>query len=159
MSTETNKPAAEVTTNTITVLVGVPGNLKSVTLDAGNATVKEALLRAELSAEGRDIRVAGQPANGDTPLTNGQTILMFKAIAGNNVETENPQVVINVGIPGKLKQVEFDAGSTVTVADVLSKAEIKADGQDIRVAGQPANMGSVVTNGQTMLLFRPIAGN
>ncbi|MBK7840148.1 MAG: hypothetical protein IPP97_12005 [Candidatus Obscuribacter sp.] len=159
MSTETNKPAAEVTTNTITVLVGVPGNLKSVTLDAGNATVKEALLRAELSAEGRDIRVAGQPANGDTPLTNGQTILMFKAIAGNNVETENPQVVINVGIPGKLKQVEFDAGSTVTVADVLSKAEIKADGQDIRVAGQPANMGSVVTNGQTVLLFRPIAGN
>ena len=141
MSTETNKPAAEVTTNTITVLVGVPGNLKSVTLDAGNATVKEALLRAELSAEGRDIRVAGQPANGDTPLTNGQTILMFKAIAGN------------------LKQVEFDAGSTVTVADVLSKAEIKADGQDIRVAGQPANMGSVVTNGQTVLLFRPIAGN
>ena len=159
MSTETNKPAAEVTTNTITVLVGVPGNLKSVTLDAGNATVKEALLRAELSAEGRDIRVAGQPANGDTPLTNGQTILMFKAIAGNNVETETPQVVINVGIPGKLKQVEFDAGSTVTVADVLSKAEIKADGQDIRVAGQPANMGSVVTNGQTVLLFRPIAGN
>ena len=159
MSTETNKPAAEVTTNTITVLVGVPGNLKSVTLDAGNATVKEALLRAELSAEGRDIRVAGQPANGDTPLTNGQTILMFKAIAGNNVETENPQVVINVGIPGKLKQVEFDAGSTVTVADVLSKAEIKADGQDIRVAGQPANMGSVVTNGQTVLLFRPSAGN
>ncbi len=159
MSTETNKPAAEVTTNTITVLVGVPGNLKSVTLDAGNATVKEALLRAELSAEGRDIRVAGQPANGDTPLTNGQTILMFKAIAGNNVETENPQVVINVGIPGKLKQVEFDAGTTVTVADVLSKAEIKADGQDIRVAGQPANMDSAVTNGQTVLLFRPIAGN
>lgn len=159
MSTETNKPAAEVTTNTITVLVGVPGNLKSVTLDAGTATVKDALLKAELSAEGRDIRVAGQPANGDTPLTNGQTILMFKAIAGNNVETQNPQVVINVGIPGKLKQVEFDAGTSVTVADVLSKAEIKADGQDIRVAGQPANMDSVVTNGQTVLLFRPIAGN
>ncbi len=61
MSTEINKPAAEV--NTITVLVGVPGNLKSVTLDAGTATVKDALLKAELSAEGRDIRVAGQPAN------------------------------------------------------------------------------------------------
>lgn len=157
MSTEINKPAAEV--NTITVLVGVPGNLKSVTLDAGTATVKDALLKAELSAEGRDIRVAGQPANGDTPLSNGQTILMFKAIAGNNVETQDPHVVINVGIPGKLKQVEFDAGTTVTVADVLSKAEIKADGQDIRVAGQPANMDSVVTNGQTVLLFRPIAGN
>jgi len=159
MSNESNKPNTEVAANTITVLVGVPGNLKSVTLDANNATVKDALLKAELSAEGRDIRVAGQPANGDTPLANGQTILMFKAIAGNNVETETPQVVINVGIPGKLKQVEFDAGTTVTVADVLSKAEIKADGQDIRVAGQPANMNSVVTNGQTVLLFRPIAGN
>lgn len=159
MSNESNKPNTEVAANTITVLVGVPGNLKSVTLDANNATVKDALVKAELSAEGRDIRVAGQPANGDTPLANGQTILMFKAIAGNNVETETPQVVINVGIPGKLKQVEFDAGTTVTVADVLSKAEIKADGQDIRVAGQPANMNSVVTNGQTVLLFRPIAGN
>lgn len=159
MSNESNKPATDVAANTITVLVGVPGNLKSVTLDANNATVKDALLKAELSAEGRDIRVAGQPANGNTPLTNGQTILMFKAIAGNNVETETAPVVINVGIPGKLKQVEFDAGATVTVADVLSKAEIKADGQDIRVAGQPANMNSVVTNGQTVLLFRPIAGN
>jgi sulfur carrier protein ThiS len=104
MSNESNKPNTEVAANTITVLVGVPGNLKSVTLDANNATVKDALLKAELSAE-------------------------------------------------------FDAGTTVTVADVLSKAEIKADGQDIRVAGQPANMNSVVTNGQTVLLFRPIAGN
>lgn len=152
---EQNKPVAA---STITVLVGVPGNLKSVTLES-NATVADALLKAEVSAEGRDIRVAGQPATPETPLANGQTILMFKAIAGNLVETQDPLTVINVGMPGKLKQVQFDANTVTTVADVLRSAELDPTGQDIRVAGQPASLDSVVTNGQTVLLFRSIAGN
>jgi hypothetical protein len=42
---------------------------------------------------------------------------------------------------------------------VLKQAEVDASGYDIRVSGQPASLTTAVTDGQTVLLLRPVRGN
>ncbi len=68
----------------ISVRVGkIPGNITTVTLSAGKATVHDALVTANLDAEGFEIRVDASKASTQTPLKEGQTVLLVREIRGN----------------------------------------------------------------------------
>jgi len=45
------------------------------------------------------------------------------------------------------------------VAEVLARAEISAQGYDVRVNGQPSTLQSPVGDNQTVLLLAPVRGN
>ncbi|HEY9871366.1 MAG TPA: hypothetical protein V6D08_19565 [Candidatus Obscuribacterales bacterium] len=67
-------------------------------------------------------------------------------------------ISVNVGVPGNIRKLVLE-GSDWTVRDVLKYAEIDHSGYDLRVGGQPVELNSRVTDGQTVLLLRPVRGN
>ncbi|MBI4533894.1 MAG: hypothetical protein HY711_08085 [Candidatus Melainabacteria bacterium] len=69
--------------STITVNVGVPGNIRKLVLEGNKWSVKDVLNYAEINASGYDLRVGGQPVNLDSPVADGQTILLLRAVRGN----------------------------------------------------------------------------
>lgn len=89
MTTENNNAPIEMGTNPVqpnkplTVNVGVPGNIRKVTLDGPKPTVADALRVSEFSADGYEIRMGGEPARLDTPLVDGRTILLLRPVRGN----------------------------------------------------------------------------
>ena len=167
-----NKPEAATTTDsatgtnntaavgTISVNVGVPGNIKKLVLEGNGWTVKDVLRYAEIDANGYDIRVSGQPPNADAPVTDGQTVLLLRPVRGNvDLNKDNGGTIsVNVGVPGNIKKLVLE-GNSWTVQSVLRQAEVDASGYDIRVSGQPAQLTTPVTDGQTVLLLRPVRGN
>ncbi len=158
-ATGTNNTAA---VGTISVNVGVPGNIKKLVLEGNGWTVKDVLKYAEIDANGYDIRVSGQPSNADTPVTDGQTVLLLRPVRGNvdlgKNENNGGTISVNVGVPGNIKKLVLE-GNSWTVQSVLRQAEVDASGYDIRVSGQPASLTTAVTDGQTVLLLRPVRGN
>ena len=147
------------TVGTISVNVGVPGNIKKLVLEGNGWTVKDVLKYAEIDANGYDIRVSGQPSKLDTPVTDGQTVLLLRPVRGNvDLGKNEGTISVNVGVPGNIKKLVLE-GNSWTVQSVLKQAEIDASGYDIRVSGQPASLTSAVTDGQTVLLLRPVRGN
>lgn len=89
MTTENNNANLELGTTPvqpnkpITVNVGVPGNIRKVTLEGSNLTVKDALRVAEFSADGYEVRMGGEPVRLDSPLVDGRTILLLRPVRGN----------------------------------------------------------------------------
>jgi hypothetical protein len=157
----TTSPAVD-TAVTISVNVGVPGNIKKVVLELGRANVSEALAAAGLSANGYDIRVAGEPVSLNSPVRDGQTVLLLRPVRGN-VDIGKPAdvagITVNVGVPGNIKKVVLGGAQRHTVGEALSAAGLSANGYDVRVAGNPVTLDSPVTDGQTVLLLRPVRGN
>ena len=154
----TNNGAA---VGTISVNVGVPGNIKKLVLEGNGWTVKDVLKYAEIDAAGYDIRVSGQPSKLDSAVTDGQTVLLLRPVRGNidlGKNNDGGTISVNVGVPGNIKKLVLE-GNGWTVQDVLRYAEIDANGYDIRVSGQPSKLDSAVTDGQTVLLLRPVRGN
>ena len=149
------------TVGTISVNVGVPGNIKKLVLEGESWTVKSILEYAAIDANGYDVRVSGQPARLDSPVTDGQTVLLLRPVRGN-VDLGKPAdggtISVNVGVPGNIKKLVLE-GNTWTVKSVLEQAQVDASGYDIRVSGQPASLTTAVTDGQTVLLLRPVRGN
>ena len=67
----------------VSVRVGkLPGRIVEVALN-GDRTVAAALEAAELSSEGFEVRVSGRPATLDTPVTEGDTVLLVRPVKGN----------------------------------------------------------------------------
>ena len=60
---------------------------------------------------------------------------------------------------GEKQDVAVEKGSKTSVADLLAKAKIDPKGHDVRVDGEPATMKSLVTEGQEVLLLKPVQGN
>jgi len=60
----------------------LPGKIEEVALNGGR-TVADALEAVELNAEGYETRVNGSPAEPETKLCNGDTVLLVKQIKGN----------------------------------------------------------------------------
>lgn len=147
----TNNAAAA----TISVNVGHIGNVKKLVLEGSGWTVQDVLKYAELNHDGYDIRVGGQPARLDSPVTDGQTVMLLRPVRGN---TDGGTISVNVGHIGNVKKLVLE-GNNWTVKDVIKYAELDASGYDIRVAGQPASLESPVTDGQTVMLLRPVRGN
>lgn len=71
--------------NYITVQVTrVPGAMKTVTLEAENNTVNDAIKAAELEvAQGYEVRVDDEIANLETRLDDGAVVVITKMIKGN----------------------------------------------------------------------------
>ncbi|CAN5512072.1 hypothetical protein BH11CYA1_BH11CYA1_27240 [soil metagenome] len=68
------------------------------------------------------------------------------------------QVSVNVGVPGNMKKLVI-AGDNPTVADVLSQSGFNANGYDIRMGGNPAQLTTLVTDQSTILLLKAVKGN
>ena len=146
---------------TVSVNVGVPGNIKKVSIGLNNATVREALAAANLNPKGYDIRVAGESVGLDAPLTDNQTVLLLRPVVGNldltKPAAEAAGIAVNVGVPGNIKKVSI--GLNATVREALAAANLKPKGYDIRVAGESVGLDSPLTDNQTVLLLRPVVGN
>lgn len=81
--TEITNNAVSANTGTISISAGHMGNIKKFVLEGDGWTVKDVLKYAELDATGYDIRVSGQPAKLDTPVTDGHSVMLFRAVQGN----------------------------------------------------------------------------
>jgi len=67
-------------------------------------------------------------------------------------------VIITAGSPGKLEKLSMPEGSTVR--DVLSKANLNHEGFEVRLGGVKCDdLNTVVRDGQSLLLLRPVRGN
>lgn len=65
---------------------------------------------------------------------------------------------VKVGkLPGTIKEMTVDVNSTV--GDIISQADLSAEGFEIRLNGSPADAGTKVSEGDTVLLVRKIQGN
>lgn len=187
MNNETSQTPAP---NTIKVNVGTPGNVRTLSLDAGKTwTAAEVLAVAEIPVTGYDMRINGKPSTGTATVVDGQTILLLAPVRGNlrfNIPDDfgQPKTIVapvasseaaaaavpapapapatlkvNVGTPGNVRPLALEAGKTWTVAEVLARAEISAQGYDVRVNGQPSTLQSPVGDNQTVLLLAPVRGN
>jgi hypothetical protein len=68
----------------LSISVGTLGNLKKVVLDGSKSwTVGEVLRHQGLDATGYEIRVSSNPANLNTPVTQGNTIVLMTQVRGN----------------------------------------------------------------------------
>ncbi|HEY9775967.1 MAG TPA: hypothetical protein V6C81_19545 [Planktothrix sp.] len=79
------EPSSEKESGVMTVNVGMPGNMQTVTLDRSQKyTVSDVLQRAEIKADNYEIRMGGSTVNLNTPVTKDHsTILLLHAIKGN----------------------------------------------------------------------------
>jgi sulfur carrier protein ThiS len=127
----------------ITVRVGkLPGKIVSIALNGGR-TVRHALEGAELDPSGYEIRVGTVPANLETELKEGDTVLLLKKVKGNNdfvsfhVEDKG-FILVRVGhLPGKVEDIALDGGRTV--ADALAAAGLDSAGFEVLANGSPVN--------------------
>lgn len=70
--------------NDLSVSVGTLGNLKKVVLDGSKSwTVGDVLKHVGLDSKGYEIRVSSNPANLNTPVTQGNTIVLMTQVKGN----------------------------------------------------------------------------
>lgn len=147
---------------TITVNVGVPGNIKKIVLAADQATVRTALAAATLNPKGYEIRVAGTQVGLDEPLSDGQTVLLLRPVVGNvnlSKPSDEAGITVNVGVPGNIKKVVLVGATSYNVQHALAAAGLNADGYEIRVSGERVNLDHRLSDGQTVLLLRPVVGN
>lgn len=66
---------------------------------------------------------------------------------------------ISVGTLGNLKKVVLDGSKSWTVGDVLRHQGLDANGYEIRVSSNPANLNTPVTQGNTIVLMTQVRGN
>jgi len=62
-----------------------------------------------------------------------------------------------VVIGGGTKQVNLDGGRTV--ADALRAAEVSSEGREVKRNGETASPETVLSNGDKVLVLKPIRGN
>ena len=128
----------------------MPGRVGEYALNSG-ATVREALVIAELDNQGFEIKVNGAPATLDTVLNNGDNVLLVQMVKGN-------MPIVKVGkMPGRVEEYAVNEGATV--AEVLELAELDSTGYEIKVNGAPANFSTVLREGDNVLLVQLVKGN
>src|SRR5262249_59154773 len=105
------------------------------------------------------LRMGGQPVDLNSKVTDGQTLLLVRTVRGNvDLGKGAGTISVNVGVPGNIKKLVLE-GTDWTVKDVLKYAELDASGYELRMGGQPVDLNSKVTDGQTLLLVRTVRGN
>jgi len=128
----------------------MPGRVGEYALPEG-ATVREALVTAELDSQGYEIKVNGAPATLDTVLNNGDNVLLVQLVKGN-------MPIVKVGkMPGRVEEYAVNEGATV--AEALELAELDSTGYEIKVNGAPANSSTVLREGDNVLLVQIVKGN
>jgi len=69
------------------------------------------------------------------------------------------EITVTVGkLPGAIK-TGIKVAAPATVKDALVAAQVDPAGFEIRVNNQAAELGSEISNGQTILLVMPVKGN
>lgn len=67
-------------------------------------------------------------------------------------------IITRVGrLPGKITEIALNGDRTVAAA--LAAAELDPSGYECRVNGSPADAGTVLQDGDTVLLVKKIKGN
>jgi len=142
----------------IQVRVVAPGNARTVSVDGGrDVTVGEVLAEAGIASAEFEVRMGGNRVEETEVVTNGQTIVLAKRIKGN-FEVDS-QLSVRVVAPGNARTVALESADGVTVAEVLTNAEIDYEQFEIRMGGCRVDVTEVVTPGQTIVLAKRIKGN
>lgn len=141
------------TTTTVLVKVGqIPGAINEYALEVGT-TVAQALILANLSATGFDIRLDGASVSVDTVIpVDAKIIVLAKQIKGNSP-------VVKIGqIPGAINEYALEVGTTV--AQALELAGLVATGYDIRLDGASVSVDMVIPeDAKIIVLAKQIKGN
>ena len=67
-------------------------------------------------------------------------------------------ITVRVGrLPGRIAEIALNGGRSV--ADALAAAELDPTGYEVRVNGSPAEAGTELEDGDTVLLVKKIKGN
>ncbi len=75
------------------------------------------------------------------------------------VDTIAEVIKVKVGKPGVgVKTICLPANQTWTVADILARANENTCGLEIRMASGPVETTQAVTDGNTVLLVKPLRG-
>ena len=87
---------------------------------------------------------------------------LFEPRAETVTEAPSPatqaSITVAVGLPGKLKAVPVPTGSTIQ--DVLMKVGMNPEGMEVSVDGHVTrDLNTPLRDGETVMLFRPVAGN
>lgn len=149
-----------------TVTVGfLLGEKQDVAVAKGSKnSVADLLAKANIDPKGHDVRVDGEPATMKTLVSEGQEVLLLKPVQGNMASlgkpSEESQPTVTVGfLLGEKQDVTVEKGSKTSVEDLLAQAKIDPKGHDVRVDGEPADMKTLVKEGQEVLLLKPVQGN
>jgi len=60
-------------------------------------------------------------------------------------------------MPGQIREFDMPEGSTIN--DLLARAGLSPEGFEITRNGEPATVGAIVTDRDTVLLSRKVKGN
>lgn len=130
----------------------LPGQIKEYAVEE-DSTVQEVLDVAALDHTGYEIRMDGGIANLDDAVDEGAVVLLVKKVKGND-----SFITVKVGqMPGEIVSIALNGERTVTAA--LEAAALDHTGYEIRVNGAPADPGTALNDGDTVLLVRKVKGN
>lgn len=134
--------------------VGVmPGRINEVVVETGT-TLSDVLSLAELDANGYEVKVDGNVKSLDYAIqSDDNLVLLVRQIKGN------ADMTIKVGkMPGRIQEVAITDG--MTVQEVLTIAELDANGYEIKIDGEVVSLDTEVEEGDNLiLLVRQIKGN
>jgi sulfur carrier protein ThiS len=139
---------------TITVRVGkLPGRIVEIALE-DNRAITDALEIAELDQTGYEVRVNATPADINTELEDGDTVLLVKKVKGNTDDF----ITVRIGkLPGRIVEVALNGDRSVAAA--LEAAELDQAGYEVRVNATPADTATILEDGDTLLLVKKVKGN
>lgn len=92
--------------------------------------------------------------NGSTN-TEGSRLVISKT----PVTAAPASITVNAGVAGNIKKLVLDGAKQWTVREVLQTAGFDSNGYEIRMSGEPVKDDTIVTDGRTILLLRPVVGN
>lgn len=129
----------------------MPGRIQELVVSQ-EMKISEVLEIAELDAEGYDIKADGEKVNMDDVANGYNTILLVKQVKGNQ------EKIVKVGkMPGRITELAVDSG--MTVLDLLTLAELDAEGYDIKADGEKVSLDAEVNGFNTVLLVKQVKGN
>ena len=133
-------------------IVKLPGRVEEFLLEDG-ATVEDGLEQAGITLESNsEIKVNGNISNKGTVLRNGDSVVVSTKIKGNATSVKI------VKLPGRVEEFLLEDGATVE--DGLDQAGITLESNsEIKVNGNISNKGTVLRNGDSVVVSTKIKGN
>jgi hypothetical protein len=132
----------------------MPGRIQEVALAPRGAKVADALSAAEITlAANEEMKIAGETVTGTTALSDGDVVLVVAKIKGNS------GLLVKVGrMPGRITEVALASGAKVS--DALNAADITpAANEEVKIAGETADLTDEVDDGDVILVVAKIKGN
>lgn len=129
----------------------MPGRIQELVVSQ-EMKIGEVLDLAELSVDGYDIKADGEKVSIDDVANGFNTILLVKQVKGNT------EKIVKVGkMPGRIQEIVVD--SEMTVRELLTHADLSAEGFDVKADGEKVDLDDVVNGYNTVLLVKQVKGN